>query len=71
MPEGESAAEVVYRELGNKNNKSHYKTNYILKTNGLSLNYYQIMNRFTLTNCWGSPSEHALNPLAPSFTFKF
>ena len=49
MPEGEFAAEVVYRELGNKN-KSHYKTNYILKTNGLHLNYYQIMNRFTLTN---------------------
>jgi len=36
----EFKAEGVYRASGNKNNKSHYKTKYILKTNGLSLNYY-------------------------------
>ena len=43
-------AEGVYRAVGNKNNKAHYKTNNILKTNTLSLNCYEIMNRCTLPN---------------------
>jgi len=61
MLEAEFAAEVVYRELSNKNNKSNCKTNYILKTYGLSLNCYHMKNRFTLPNRCISPFEHTLN----------